>query len=163
MNTKKIQVSLVFLLSLFFLHSHAQQTIPASGGEGNGSGGSISYTVGQVAYTTNTGTNGSVTAGVQQPFEISETIGIEEAKSIVLNWIIYPNPTVDFLNIDLGSYKSDLVIYQLFDSRGRLLQKKRITDKQTTIDVSSLSSAIYYLKISGNNQEVKSFKVIKNK
>jgi len=48
----------------------AQETIPASGGKASGSGGTASYSFGQVVYTTYTGTNGLVAQGVQQPFEI---------------------------------------------------------------------------------------------
>ena len=56
---------------------HAQETVPATGGDATRAGGSSSYTLGQVVYTTNTGTNGSVAQGVQQPYEISISVGIE--------------------------------------------------------------------------------------
>ena len=45
----------------------AQETIPASGGDAKGSGGSVSYSVGQLFYRIYPGTNGSVAEGVQQP------------------------------------------------------------------------------------------------
>lgn len=35
-----------------------QNAIPASGGNASGSGDSVSYSIGQVDYTTNTGTSG---------------------------------------------------------------------------------------------------------
>ena len=57
------------LLAALFSSSfcaNAQDAIPATGGDATGSGGSASYTVGQIGYTTNTGTNGSVAEGVQQ-------------------------------------------------------------------------------------------------
>ena len=47
---------LFWLLASFELH--AQESVPATGGDGSGSGGSTSYTIGQVVYTTNTGGNG---------------------------------------------------------------------------------------------------------
>ncbi|MGD0341661.1 MAG: hypothetical protein ABSA76_08155, partial [Bacteroidales bacterium] len=61
---------------------HAQSTITTSGGNASGSGGSASYTIGQVVYSTITGTNGSSAQGVQQPYEISIITGIAEAKDI---------------------------------------------------------------------------------
>ena len=46
----------------------AQNIIPASGGNATGSGGTVSYTVGQIVYVTDTGNTGSVIQGVQQPY-----------------------------------------------------------------------------------------------
>jgi hypothetical protein len=68
---------LILLSTLTFSLStiHAQEAIPAGGGNASGSGGSASYSVGQVVYTTNTGTNGSAAQGVQQPYEISVVSG----------------------------------------------------------------------------------------
>ncbi|MDD4385781.1 MAG: hypothetical protein PHD06_11460, partial [Bacteroidales bacterium] len=62
----------------------AQESLNATGGNASGSGGSAGYSVGQMVYTTHIGTNGSVAEGVQQPYEISIVIGIEEAKGINL-------------------------------------------------------------------------------
>ncbi len=47
---------------------HAQQATTATGGDASGSGGTVASSVGQIVYTTNTGTTGSVVQGVQQPF-----------------------------------------------------------------------------------------------
>src|SRR6056297_978638 len=57
--------------------ANAQQAMPASGGDASGSGGFVSYSVGQVVYTTHTGANGSVAQGVQQTYEIAVESGIE--------------------------------------------------------------------------------------
>ncbi|RLD56213.1 MAG: T9SS C-terminal target domain-containing protein, partial [Bacteroidetes bacterium] len=85
MNMKIRNFMIVALLFLGLSNLQAQEVIPATGGEASGSGGSASYTVGQVVYTTNTGTNGnSVSQGVQQPYEISVVTGIAEAKDINL-------------------------------------------------------------------------------
>jgi hypothetical protein len=55
----------------------------------------------------------------------------------------------------------------LYDINGKLLQVKSITDKQTSIDMSNLATATYFLKVTVNTQdltskEVKTFKIIKN-
>jgi uncharacterized protein (TIGR02145 family) len=52
-----------------------QNTISAAGGNAKGSGGSASFTVGQIFYTKLSGTNGTVVQGIQQPYEISMPIG----------------------------------------------------------------------------------------
>ena len=89
----------------------AQNTIPATGGNAIGAGGSVSYSVGQVFYTTNTGTTGSATQGVHQPYEISVITGLEEAKGIDLNCIAYPNPTSDFLILRINNYDGESLSY----------------------------------------------------
>ena len=69
MKHKKTMTSFAFLL-LGLGGLQAQESPTAAGGEATGSGGTASYSIGQVVYTTNTGTNGSVAQGVQQPFVI---------------------------------------------------------------------------------------------
>ena len=44
----------------------SHQVLSASGGDATGSGGSVAYSVGQIVYTTSTGTTGSVAQGVEQ-------------------------------------------------------------------------------------------------
>ena len=84
MRHKKFTLSAVLLLGLGLTGLQAQTSVNATGGDASGSGGSVSYSVGQVVYTTNTGTSGSVAQGVQQPYEISVVTAIEEAKGINL-------------------------------------------------------------------------------
>ena len=63
LDPRTIGTTLLLLFSTIQLH--AQETVPATGGDATGSGGTSSYTVGQVVCTTNTGSNGSVAQGVQ--------------------------------------------------------------------------------------------------
>jgi hypothetical protein len=81
---------LLFLL-MFPIIGLSQEAIPASGGDASGSGGTLSFTVGQLGYSSNSGSNGSVAEGVQQPYEISTTVGIE-LSNISLDFIAYPKP-----------------------------------------------------------------------
>jgi len=159
---KKLKLSAVFLLGLGLTGLQAQEAIPASGGNASGSGGSASYSVGQVVYTTNTGTNGSVAPGEQQPFEISVVTGIEEANGITLQCLAYPNPATDFLTLKVDSEVKTQYITSLYDINGKLLESKKLDGNQTRIVMSNLVPATYFLKITDNNKEVKSFKIIKN-
>ena len=67
MKYKKTITSVAFLL-LGLGGLHAQESPTASGGEATGTGGTASYSVGQVVYTTNTDATGTVTQGVQQAY-----------------------------------------------------------------------------------------------
>ena len=50
MQSNKRLLSIVFLFIVGLTSLQAQETIPASGGNATGAGGSVSYTVGQVVY-----------------------------------------------------------------------------------------------------------------
>ena len=162
MRHKKLKLSAVLLIGLGLTGLQAQKTIPASGGNASGSGGIVNYTVGQVVYTTNTGTNGSAAQGVQQPYEISVVSGIEQAKDINLICSAYPNPTTDFLTLNVENYDNENLSYQLFDISGKLIENKKLTGYETTITMTNRISAIYFLKVMDNKIEVKTFKIVKN-
>ena len=139
----------------------AQTSVNATGGNASGSGGSVSYSVGQVVYTTNTGTNGSVAQGVQQPFEISEVTGIKEAKGITLQCSAYPNPTTDFLTLKIEGNVKMQYTASLFDMNGKLLKSKIADGIETTISMKTFVPATYFLKVIQGEKEVKTFKIIK--
>jgi hypothetical protein len=162
MRHKRLQLSVIFLLVLGLTGLQAQESVNATGGNASGSGGSASYSVGQVVYTTNTGTNGSVAQGVQQPFEISIVTGIDEAKDINLSLTVYPNPTTDYLTLEVKDFELSTLHFQLYDMQGKLLQNEKITGTQTSIVMSNLVPATYFVKVIQGNKEVKTFKIIKN-
>ena len=173
MRLSNLKTAMVLLSCTFFLSTlTAQESLNASGGNATGSGGSASYSVGQLLYQTHTGTNGSVAEGVQQPYEISTVVGIEET-AINLSLTAYPNPTADYLTLSLNEFEISNLSYQLYDVQGRLLQSKKITDNQTRIVMSNLVPSTYFIKVYAvgrndrtgviqGNKEVKTFKIIKN-
>ena len=138
---------------------NAQETVTAAGGEATGTGGAVSYSVGQVVYTTNTGTNGSVAQGVQQPYEIYVTTSVNQT-AINLEMIVYPNPTTNYLNLKVEDNVN--LSYQLYDLQGKVIENKKVTADNTTIKMEALPKATYFLKVTDNNKTVKTFKVIKN-
>lgn len=162
MRHKRLKLSAVLLLGLGLTGLQAQESVNATGSNASGSGGSVSYSVGQVVYTNNTGTNGSVAQGVQQAFEISVVTGLEQAKGINLSVSAYPNPTTDYLTLSIGEIDISNLSYQLYDMNGKLLQNAKITGNQTSIVMSNLVPANYFVKVIQGNKEVKTFKIIKN-
>ncbi|MDP2386351.1 MAG: T9SS type A sorting domain-containing protein [Bacteroidota bacterium] len=162
MKFKKIVVSVILLSGFGLCKLQAQDVVPATGSTASGSGGTVSYSVGQVVYTSNSGSNGSVAQGVQQPYEISVVIGLADAVDISLSFSVYPNPTTDFLKLNTGNYKSQNLLYQLSDMNGKILESKKTQPVETTISMLNNASGIYFLKVMDNNNELKTFKIIKN-
>jgi len=159
---KRLKLSTV-LLGLGLTGLQAQTTVPASGGNASGSGGTTSYSVGQMVYITNTSvSNGTVTHGVQQPYEISVVTGLEEAKGINLTVSAYPNPATDYLTLSVDNVEVSKLSYQLLDLSGKLLETKKLDGNQTIIVTGNLIPATYLVKVTEGNKEVRIFKIIKN-
>ena len=154
------------LLFLGWSNLQAQEAISPAGGEASGSGGTASYTVGQVAYVLKSSNDGqSVAEGVQQPYEILIVAAVPIAGNIVLNATAYPNPATNYLSLTIDGYDNENWQYQLFDMSGKLIASEQITDAQTMIHLEKLASSTYLLNIvdTDTKQLIKQFKILKNK
>ena len=171
-NTKLflvVKLCIFLLLCLSYTGLKAQETILISGGNISGNNGSVSYSVGQIAYTINSGTNGTVIPGVQQPYEISVVSGIKEAKGINLECSVYPNPTTNYLTLKIENNVQTQYIASLYDMNGILLKTFKITNNETTISMENLIPSTYFLKImqidskhKNKTHYISTFKIIKN-
>ena len=119
--------------------AQAQESVNASGGDATGSGGTVAYSIGQVVYTSNTGSTGTVDQGVQHAFEIYP-LGIEET-TLGITIVAFPNPTTENLTLQIRDYNGEKLSYQLFDMLGRSLAKQQIVGQQTQIQMNGLPSA----------------------
>jgi hypothetical protein len=154
---KKMTLVAGLLLATQLMYS--QQTIPATGGDATGSGGSSSYTVGQLVYTTSTG-GGSVIQGVQQSIELF-TLSNPELTTVNLSAVIYPNPTSDYVMLKISDTALYNLSYHLVDINGKAISNGSLTNGDTQINMQQLAVGMYILKVSQNNQELKTFKIIK--
>ncbi len=161
------------LLSVVVCHSvYGQQAISAAGGNASGSGGSASYTVGQVVYTTKSSSGGTVSEGVQQSYEISILLSVDEAKIITLTCSVFPNPVISDLTLQVEENYPHPLAYQLYSLKGQVLQSAKIVSSETTISMGNLTGGLYFLRIietkgvwpltNSSLQVVKIFKIIKN-
>jgi hypothetical protein len=163
MRIKRIKISLfLFLFTGFATGIVAQETVSVTGGEATGNDGTVSYTVGQVVYSTNSGTTGVVSEGVQQPFEIYVVTALDDVKQIDLSVMAYPNPTTHFLILEIKGGVQPKYWAALYDFNGKMLMQKKITASKTEFATDNLVSATYFLKLTEGNREVKTFKIIKN-
>ncbi len=151
---------LILILSNYFC-TYSQESSVTAGGEAAGSGGTASYSIGQVFYITSFSENHSEAQGVQQPYEISVVASVDQLE-FTLNLSAFPNPTNDFLTLQIEDNYLDNLKLNLFDTHGRLLSVQQISNELTQIDMQSLPPAVYFLSVLQNNREIKTFKIIKN-
>jgi hypothetical protein len=140
----------------------AQESVNTSGGKGEGSGGTVSFSVGQTVYTTDSSSAGTVAKGVQQAYIISNVNSIKKADKITLNSRVFPNPTTDLLYLSMEKLIAKDMQYTLTDANGKTLFIGKISELQTEIDMKPYAAAVYFLKINDQNQIIKTFKIIKN-
>jgi hypothetical protein len=103
---------------------------------------------------------------VTQPTGLTANItvltDIEDINGGSFNCSVYPNPTTSFVTLNIGNYDNEKLSYMLFDSRGTLLENKKISSNNTLITMQNLASGTYFLKITGNKNGEKIIKIIKN-
>ena len=86
---------------------------------------------------------------------------VKEATDIILDFLVYPNPVNDLLNLKCGSYNLDNLSYTLYDMNGTLFQNNKIESSETHILMGSNTPGTYFLKIVAGNRNLKTFKIIK--
>ena len=151
----------MFLLSFALTGIKAQQSAGAAGGVVTGSGGTASYSVGQVSYINITNANGYINEGAQQPYEFF-TVGIKENNNISLSYSVYPNPTASTVNLKIENESLENLSFQLYDISGKLLINQKITTNETAIQMGSFASANYFLKVTDKDRIIQTIKIIKN-
>ena len=155
---KKYILGTLFFLVPFFIIS--QEIISSTNGDSSGSGGSSSYTIGQVFFNTIESDNGSLVQGVQQPFEF-QTLSTPALLTVQLTAVTYPNPTTEFVLLKISDTALENLQYTLFDLNGKTIDSKKINSYSTKITMKNFAIGMYLLKLTKNNQPLKTFKIIK--
>ena len=142
------------------LSSYAQESTNTTGGNANGTGGSVAYSVGQTFFNTATSISGIESQGVQQAYEIFQ-LGENILDEIELQ--VFPNPTTKYIIIkSIKNNNNNTFSYLLFDQKGKLLNSEKKFTRQTQINMIHLPSSHYILKVKNeNNKFFRSYKIIK--
>lgn len=161
MRRKLNSLFIILFFILGHIYVHAQQAIITSGGDASGAGGSASYSVGQIVYTTAEGSGGSANQGVQQPYEFF-IVGVDNTPEIKLQLSVYPNPATSKVILNIGDLDPDNWTYRLYDNMGKMMKKQPIMEKFTTVPLENQPSGTYFLKILNEFAEIQTFKIVKN-
>ena len=155
---------LIVVFAYFGTTVFAQSAFVPVGGDSQSNNGSVNYTVGQIAVQTSTNSNGDIALmeGVQQPYEIV-IIGVDEYPQIVLNALVYPNPTDNLAELHLNGFEIPIsgLSAKLYDGKGKMLQTLTVTDDITTIQIGHYATGIYFLEVGDGKRVLKTFKVVR--
>jgi hypothetical protein len=149
---------LLALLLCCTTHAHAQQTAATSGGDATGTGGMVSWTLGQSAYEPTTGSGGSVYRGVQQPYEwlITATPG-HTAPTVAL----WPNPTADGITLQWSDNAQGPARYTVQSADGALVGEGRFDGSTAYLALGHLSAGTYSVQVYQAEQRTTTLTVIK--
>ncbi|MEX2485225.1 MAG: ice-binding family protein [Brumimicrobium sp.] len=76
---------------------------------------------------------------------------------------VYPNPFNNEINIKVENNDNERLVLKLYNSLGVELNSSSLKNGTNTIDMSTLSSGVYFYKVIGNNTIVKSGKLVSQK
>ena len=156
---KKTVLAASLLCAAFSIQ--AQETIPVSGGNATGSGGTSElFCRSNGLHTPHIGSGGGSSQGVQQSFEIF-TLSNSDLKTVTLKASMYPNPTTDYVILALADSKLTGLSYAMYNIQGKIVTKGTVSQKNTEIGMQGLASGTYILKVNKANNELKTFKIIK--
>ncbi len=159
------------LLSGVF-HSTAQsldRTVVASGGTfSQGTGISLSSTVGEIAASTLTAATSILTQGFQQPDGLF--VGIIDGETGKLSFQAFPNPVHSELTLELNSSKNSELVITLHDMIGRIVsppfsQSLHAGEAvRVQLDVAHLTPAMYFVRITRKNdmQTIETIRIVKS-
>ena len=115
-----------------------------------------------IPFTRTGQTSGTITTESLMPGEYTfgvpgTDVGIKEIEKIDI--IIYPNPAQDRLSISTEQDIDSIVIYDL---SGRIVMRQNLNNKNSNLNIKSLSSGTYLIQIFNKGKLLKSEKLIKN-
>lgn len=159
-----------FLTILFFITSSlsglwSQQSVHTAGGDASGAGGFLSYSVGQVAYTSVSGDGGQVSQGVQQSNLVIMVGQNEPDPDISIRF--YPNPVHEDAFIELAPGQNGVntksLSFLMYTLYGTLIQQKEIARGTTIVPMDNYPDGMYIVKVVRDHVTIKTFKVVKTK
>ena len=159
------KLMVLILVTLAGFCAKRQQAIPSAGGNASSLEGSVSYSIGQVTFTTTKSSDGRVSEGVQQTYEISVVQGLveannfslvllafelEQAKNLAIESSVYPNPVIDYLTLRVDEKYLLKLSCKLYTLDGKLIEMKVIQELKTVFFMGNLPPEIYFLKVYQN-------------
>lgn len=85
---------------------------------------------------------------------------IADNRNAELNYTLYPNPTKDKLSIT-SSDPTEIRTVEVMDMNGKVLSTHQLSGSNAVIDVSDVSTGIYFVKIVSETEKVTQMKFIK--
>ena len=133
--------------SFAFAQSASSEVISSGGNHYENTSMQMSWTLGEPATETYVSGSNQITQGFHQT---NLSIASVENLDPLVNLEVYPNPTVNFLSVDVSENALGSTI-QLFDEQGREIYTGELKDVHSTIDFTPFAVGSYFLKLTNTN------------
>ena len=140
--------------------ARAQESVLSAANNASSEQGTVTYSVGQVAWTTDQGSAGIITQGVQQPYEILFMEGLDDI-GISLKCIVFPNPADDFVILKKEDLTRSGLHCRLTDLKGTLILEVETDQKETKIGMEEQAPGVYFLTVSDKGKSLQTYRIIK--
>ena len=118
----------------------------------------------QIYSVTGSATNGCAKSNTLL-VNVSPCTGITNLNGTEIEYSVFPNPAKDQLTLKINTLKNLDVSFEIIDNSGKIILKQNLKfDKNKTesqINISSVSSGIYFLKLYDKNETIQTIKLIK--
>jgi len=164
MKKFNLLIYMVLVAGLSFGQTLSKGVIAGAGGSNSVSGNSITWILGQVITGTGTSSEGTLSQGfLTGNITVQEiTTSVESLYKTDIN--VYPNPTVAEVIVETNfefNSESGKLFFTILDMQGKKLQAREIKADNEKIDLSDYPAGIYFIKITNEQQSVKTFKIDK--
>jgi Secretion system C-terminal sorting domain len=149
---------LSFLLLPIFCSSQTyslcMQVIASNGGSGAQGNYNVSWTVGELAVSTLSGTDSKLTQGFHQP-DVCTPVSTWNLDLEALSIEVFPNPTNAFLTIRYSDVENAALSLSAFDVLGTQVLSPMPLDTPSgnSLDISNWPPGVYFLKIMDNDSK----------
>jgi hypothetical protein len=129
----------------------------------NGSA-SLSYTVGDLCVKTLLADGVTLGQGALSGTVSNSGIAVNAGNMVVAGIQVYPNPTADILQVDLGPLATDGIRLRICDAAGRVVTSEAFPSGPSRAQVSTgaLSSGTFVLSIARGDQVLATYRIIKD-
>jgi len=135
-----------------------QQSALPAGSDINNSFGSISYSIGQMFFESNSMNTSIFNHGVQQP-NASANLNIFVIEKMVIK--VYPNPVSEQIFISLNSKESSNLSYTLINLHGMTILNRPISNDISIIPIDFLPPSSYFLYVFDGLDQIGTYRIIK--
>ncbi len=91
-----------------------------------------------------------------------QALGVNDENDASASVYVYPNPTTDFITINLSNKEMHKVNVEIYDPIGQLTKTATFFNSQIIIDMTDMKNGIYYIHInSGKYDTVRKVKLLK--
>lgn len=135
------------------------QVVSSSGGSGQNAQGSLDWTIGEAVTATVTDGTSTLTQGFQQPTLVIATS--QNENNDVMHLLVYPNPTADYVTLNLDPSGTQQINYKVYDSAGKLVNEGKATSNQSNISFQNMASGQYTISLTDNQLKTQHISIIK--